>query len=62
MKKRYLYLITIIVFILTMGFIVARYKSKEKNKTASFYPLLDRKGISFQAGEWEQVKNNLMMK
>jgi tetratricopeptide (TPR) repeat protein len=39
-----------------MGFIVARYKSKEKNKTASFYPLLDRKGISFQAGEWEQVK------
>jgi tetratricopeptide (TPR) repeat protein len=56
MKKRYLYLITLLFFILAAGFIVVKYKSNEKQKSAAFYPLLDRKGISFQTEEWKQVQ------
>jgi tetratricopeptide (TPR) repeat protein len=43
-------------FVLAAGFIVVKYKSKERNKAATFYPLLDRKGISFQTEEWKQVQ------
>ncbi len=56
MKKRFLYLFTLIVFIIAAGFIVVKYKNIEKQKSAAFYPLLDRKGISFQTEEWKQVQ------
>ena len=56
MKKRYLYLITFIVFLLAAGFIVVKYKSNENLKASAFYPLLDRKGISFQTEEWKSAK------
>jgi tetratricopeptide (TPR) repeat protein len=56
MKKRYFYLITLILFILAAGSVVVKYKNNEKNKAAAFYPLLDRKGISFQTEEWKKVQ------
>jgi tetratricopeptide (TPR) repeat protein len=56
MKKRYLYLIPLIVFFLAAGFIVVKYLNNEYKKAAAFYPLLDRKGISFQTEEWKQVQ------
>ena len=51
MKKRYLYLISLIIFILAAGFIVVKYQNHDRQKSAAFYPLLDRKGISFQSEE-----------
>jgi len=56
MKKRYLYLICTLLFVLAAGFIVVKYKHIEKQKATVFYPLLDRKGISFQTEEWKQVQ------
>jgi len=56
MKKRYLYLATLVVFVLAAGFIVANYKNGERSRAARFYPLLDRKGVSFQTEEWKQVQ------
>src|SRR5580765_7808041 len=56
MKKRYLYLISLSLFILAAGFIVVKYKHGEIQKSKTFYPLLERKGISFQTEEWKQVQ------
>jgi tetratricopeptide (TPR) repeat protein len=56
MKKRYLYGVTLAFFILAAGFIVVKYRNNEKKKAAAFYPLLDRKGVSFQTEEWKQVQ------
>jgi tetratricopeptide (TPR) repeat protein len=54
MKKSYLYIVMLVLFATAAGFIVA----KQKSKTISFYPLLDRKNIVAQTGEWEKVKKN----
>jgi len=43
MKKRYLYLGTLVFFVLAAGFIVVKYKKNEKNKAAVFYALHGRK-------------------
>jgi tetratricopeptide (TPR) repeat protein len=56
MKKRYLYLVSLLLFVLAAGFIVAKYKKNEQQKTSAFYPLLDRKGISLQSEEWKGVQ------
>src|SRR5260221_11826712 len=56
MKKRYIYLITFLLFILAAGFVVIRYKKKQEDEAASFYPLKDRKTGSYQMDEWKQVQ------
>ena len=55
MKKRYIYLISLLFFVLAAGFIVAKYQKNEQQKSAAFYPLLDREGVSFQSEEWKGV-------
>lgn len=58
MKKSYLYLIILIIFVFAAGFIVVKYKKGEKNKAASFYPLKERKNISDHAEEWKEVQKS----
>jgi tetratricopeptide (TPR) repeat protein len=54
MKKSYLYIAMLVLFAIAAGFIVV----KQKNKSVSFYPLLDRKNVVAQTEEWEKVKKN----
>jgi tetratricopeptide (TPR) repeat protein len=56
MKKRYLYLGTLVFFVLAAGFIVVKYKKGEKAKAASFYPLHERKGTLAGSEEQKQSK------
>jgi len=56
MKKRNVYFTTLIVFVLAACFIVMSYNSNERLRAARFYPLLDRKGASFQTQEWKAVQ------
>jgi tetratricopeptide (TPR) repeat protein len=56
MKKRYLYFISLTLFVLAAGFVVVRFKSSERIKATRFYPLLERKGIALQLEEWKQVQ------
>src|SRR6185436_15620842 len=57
MKKRYLNLVPIVLFVLGAGFIVIKYKKSEKEKAASFYPLHDRKGALAGSEEQKQAKD-----
>jgi tetratricopeptide (TPR) repeat protein len=54
MKKSRFYLIVVILFAVAAGFIV----TKQKDKTVSFYPLLERKSISAQTEEWKNVQKH----
>jgi tetratricopeptide (TPR) repeat protein len=54
MKKSYLYIAMLVLFAIAAGFIVV----KQKNKSVSFYTLLDRKNVVAQTEEWEKVKKN----
>jgi tetratricopeptide (TPR) repeat protein len=54
MKKSYLYIAMLILFAMAAGFIVV----KQKTKSVSFYPLLNRKNIVAQTEEWEKAKKN----
>lgn len=56
MKKRYVYLVTVVFFIIAAGFIVANFKKQEQSNATRFYPLLDRKGVAFQSEEWMTLK------
>jgi len=57
MKKNYLYIIMIGIFVITAGFIVVKYTKDKKIKTANFYPLKDRRGMMAQSAEAKQVQN-----
>jgi len=54
MKKNRFYIIVLIVFAVAAGFIVVKRKDKE----VSFYPLLDRKGLSVQKEEWKNIQKS----
>lgn len=56
MKKNYLYILIIGLFVVTAGFIVVKYKKDEKIKTTTFYPLKDRRGLMAQSEEVKQVQ------
>jgi tetratricopeptide (TPR) repeat protein len=64
MKKRYFYIVILILFMGAAGFIVVKFENNEKRKAAAFYPLLDRKGNSFQTEEFKlaQKKFDEVMK
>lgn len=57
MKKNYLYIILIAVFISAVGFVVIKYKHKEIIETNTVYNLLPRTGNASNA-EWMVVKGN----
>lgn len=61
MKKNHFYWATIFLFFILAGFIVARQKRMENNRTARFYPLLERKGaITEEAKETRNTFKRLL--
>ena len=56
MKKNYLYMIVIGLFVIVAGFIVVKQKKDKKIKAATFYPLKDRRGIMAQSEEAKQAQ------
>ncbi len=56
MKKRYLYLITIGLFVLMAGLIVFRHKKEERKRATAFYPLKNRMGMSANLEEAKYVQ------
>ena len=56
MKKNYLYILIIGLFVITAGFIVVKYKKDKKIKAATFYALKDRRGMVAQSAEEKQVQ------
>ena len=61
MKKNLLYLLLIILFIGSVGFIVLKYQHNEKNKSTKVYTLLDRKGLLAKTDEWINAKRNVTL-
>jgi len=55
-KKSHFYLIAIMLFIVAVGFLVAKHKKEEKIRIMTFYPLKDRAGSMAKSGEAKQVK------
>ncbi len=58
MKKSYLYLILVGIFVIAGGFIIVKYKTDKKSKAATFYPLKDRLGKMANSPEEKSVKKN----
>jgi tetratricopeptide (TPR) repeat protein len=56
MKKRTIYLLATVVFILAVIGVVVKYKGKEEEKANMEYALLERKGPSAASKEWMAVK------
>jgi tetratricopeptide (TPR) repeat protein len=57
MKKKHIYLFTIVLFVLAAGFIVVKYKKDGKAKAASVYLLKDRMGLLSATEEWKKVQD-----
>ncbi|MBL0358071.1 MAG: transposase [Chitinophagaceae bacterium] len=63
MKKKLLCIILVALFIGAAGFVVIKYKAREKKKETAVYTLLERKGEQAQTEEWIRNKktvNNLL--
>lgn len=58
MKKKYIYLITVVVFLAAITFIYAKYKRDIYAKEATVYQLQNRQGATAQSPEWASLKNN----
>ena len=56
MKKRYIYSLILLLFILAAGFIVVKYKKGIKKTATTFYPVKERKGSSSTSEEYKKVK------
>ena len=56
MKKSYLYLMLVAIFVFAAGFIIVKYKKDKKIEAAHFYSLKERRGLMAQAAEANQVK------
>lgn len=56
MKKKYIYIICIVVFCAAVIGIVANYNRKEKEKEKMVYALLPRKGAAAGTAEWKAVQ------
>jgi len=57
MKRNILLLLLVVLFIGAAGFVVLQYKSKQQQKEAAVYTLLERKGTQAKTGEWQMIKN-----
>jgi len=58
MNKRSIYIVVVILFLATSGFIVLRYQNEKKKTEARIYELLSRNSSSSQYADWVTVKNN----
>jgi tetratricopeptide (TPR) repeat protein len=56
MKKNNFYQAALIIFVLTVGFIACKHKEHQHGKTASFYPLKERKASMAQSEEAKYVQ------
>ena len=58
MNKRSIYIVVVILFLVTSGFIVLKYQNEKKKSEARIYELLPRNNSSVNYAEWITVKNN----
>ena len=58
MKKKFTYIILLVLFFGTSAFVVLRYNHSLKNKLNAFYPMLDRKGTMAKSAEWQSIKSS----
>ena len=58
MKKNYLYIALIILFISAVGFVVVKFKNDDSAKAANQYSLLERTGPLSKMPEWTNTKIN----
>ncbi|GEO09467.1 tetratricopeptide repeat protein [Segetibacter aerophilus] len=56
MKKSYVYIACLIVFLLAIVAIVVKYNNSEKEKESMVYELLPRKGAANESKEWKEVQ------
>jgi tetratricopeptide (TPR) repeat protein len=54
MKKRYVYLVIVALFVVAAGFVVLKYSTTDHRDT-DFYALLDRRDTLSRPEEWKQV-------
>ncbi len=59
MKNKLLYILLIVFFIGSVGFIVLKQKNTEQQKEAMEYSLLPRKGLLAQTDEWINTQRNV---
>jgi hypothetical protein len=58
MNKRSIYIVAVILFLVTSGFIVLKYQNEKKKNEVRIYELLPRNNSSVNYAEWITVKNN----
>src|SRR4051812_1020793 len=58
MKKKNIYLLSIIVFCLAVGVIIFKYNYKKGQDEKKQYVLLERKGALANSDEWKQAKHS----
>ena len=58
MNKRSIYIVVVILFLITSGFIVLKYQNEKKKNEARIYELLPRNNSSVNYADWITVKNN----
>jgi tetratricopeptide (TPR) repeat protein len=58
MNKRSIYIVVVILFLATSGFIVLKYQKDKKKNEARVYELLPRNNSSAKYADWVTVKNN----
>lgn len=65
MKKKFIYLIILLVFSITSGFIILKYKNDKYRKESELYELVPRKGNAAQLQEWilsKRISSGLIQK
>lgn len=58
MNKRSIYIVVVILFLVTSGFIVLKYQNEKKKNGARIFELLPRNNSSGNYADWITVKNN----
>src|SRR6185437_3588885 len=56
MKKKSIYTLLVVFFFSVSAIVVIRYNIRESKLTNATYPLIERKGISATAVEWQGTK------
>ena len=56
MKKKFIYILLLVFFILISAFVVVRYSIREYKLKNASYPLIERKDITSTDVEWQQTK------
>ncbi len=56
MNKKSIYTITLILFVLLVGFIILKYTNDQKKQDTTEYGLLERTGILAQTDEWKKIR------